>query len=175
VWLFVTGYLIAWTAFGVAAYSLFRAVRSVWIGTLSWDRDGRFLAATVITAAAAYELTATKDACLRRCRAPLAFLTEEWRSGRRGALAMGVLHGAWCVGCCWALMAALFAIGIMSVAWMAFVAALIALEKLLPWKLAATRAVAIVLALLAITVTLAPGHVPGLIVPQAEKHPMQMR
>ena len=80
---------------------------------------------------------------------------------------MGVEHGAWCVGCCWALMAALFALGVMSVGWMAFVAALIAVEKLLPWKAVANRGVAIVLAVLAVGVAFAPDSVPGLTVPDS--------
>jgi predicted metal-binding membrane protein len=173
-WLFVGGYLVAWTAFGLAAYGLFAAVQSVSIDILSWDRGGRFLAAAVILAAAAYQLTPAKDACLRRCRAPLAFLTEEWRSGRRGALVMGIVHGAWCVGCCWALMAALFALGVMSVGWMIFVAALIAMEKLLPWKRFANRGVAVLLAALALGVGLAPEDVPGLAVPSSEASGMPM-
>ena len=78
---------------------------------------------------------------------------------------MGVEHGGWCVGCCWALMGALFALGIMSVGWMVFVAALIAIEKLLPWKVAANRTIAAILAGLAVAVALAPANVPGLTLP----------
>src|SRR5258707_1197299 len=85
---------------------------------------------------------AGKDACLRRCRGPLQFLTHAWRDGLGGAFRMGLEHGGWCVGCCWALMAALFALGVMSIGWMVFVAALIAIEKLLPWKDSANRAIA---------------------------------
>jgi len=76
-----------------------------------------------------------------------------------------VLHGAWCIGCCWALMAALFALGAMSIAWMAVVAALIAIEKLLPWRLAATAGVAVILGVLAVGVAASPAKVPGLTVP----------
>ena len=90
----------------------------------------------MILAAAIYQLTPAKDICLRKCRGPIQFLLGAWKPGYSGALRMGVEHGAWCVGCCWALMAALFALGVMSVGWMAFVAALIAVEKLLPWKAA---------------------------------------
>ena len=88
--------------------------------------------------AAAYELTPLKDVCLGKCRSPLGFLLGAWRDGRAGALRMGAKNGAWCVGCCWALMASLFALGVMSIAWMAFVAALIAVEKTLPWRRVAT-------------------------------------
>jgi predicted metal-binding membrane protein len=78
---------------------------------------------------------------------------------------MGTKHGAWCVGCCWALMAALFALGVMSIAWMAFVAALIAAEKLLPWRRAATYGTAVILLLLAVLLVAAPDAIPGLTIP----------
>jgi predicted metal-binding membrane protein len=87
---------------------------------------------------------------------------------------MGMLHGAWCVGCCWALMAALFAFGVMSVGWMIFVAALIAIEKLLPWKVIANRGVAVLLVALALAVAFVPGDVPGLTVPSSEPSGMRM-
>jgi predicted metal-binding membrane protein len=92
-------------------------------------------------------------------------LLERRRRGRAGALRMGLEHGGACIGCCWALMAALFALGVMSIAWMAFVAALIAAERLLPWKGPAVRAVAVVLAVLGLAVAFAPEKVPGLTIP----------
>ncbi|MBB6404222.1 putative metal-binding membrane protein [Arthrobacter sp. AZCC_0090] len=78
-----------------------------------------------------------------------------------GALRMGVEHGTWCVACCWALMLALFALGVMSVGWMALVGVFIALEKMLPWKRLANRSVAVALGLIAVSVAFAPGMVPG--------------
>jgi predicted metal-binding membrane protein len=78
---------------------------------------------------------------------------------------MGTKHGAWCVGCCWALMAALFALGVMSIAWMAFVAALIAAEKMLPWRRAATYGTAAILFLLGALLVAAPDAIPGLTIP----------
>ena len=93
------------------------------------------------------------------------FLLTAWRPGRLGALRMGVEHGAWCVGCCWALMAALFALGVMSIGWMAFIAALIAIEKLLPWKSVANRGIAVLLLVLGLAIAFAPESVPGLTVP----------
>ena len=89
---------------------------------LAWDRAGRWVAGATLVVAAVYELTPLKDVCLGKCRSPLGFLLGAWRDGRAGALQMGARHGAWCVGCCWALMASLFALGVMSIAWMAFVA-----------------------------------------------------
>jgi len=87
--------------FGLAAYGLFVGVRAVAGPALGWHQAGPYVAGGVIVLAALYQLTPAKDACLRRCRAPFAFLTDEWRDGRRGALVMGTLHGVWCVGCCW--------------------------------------------------------------------------
>ena len=103
--------------------------------------------------------------CLSKCRSPLGFLLGSWRDGLRGALSMGARHGAWCVGCCWALMASLFALGVMSLAWMAFVAALIALEKTLPWGRPATYATAAILLVLGVALIAAPDAVPGLTIP----------
>ena len=163
--LFVCGYLATWTAFGLAAYSMVKLGHALSFDLLGWDSAGPYLAGGVILAAAVYQLTPAKDVCLRKCRGPFEFILASWRPGRSGALRMGIEHGAWCVGCCWALMAALFALGVMSVGWMAFVAALIAGEKLLPSKAVANRGVAVLLAVLAVGVAFAPGRVPGLTVP----------
>jgi predicted metal-binding membrane protein len=130
--LFVGGYLVAWTGFGLLGWAVYQAAARIAGEALAWDHAGRWLTGGVVLIAAIYELTPAKYACLRRCRTPLSFLLRTWRDGSAGALRMGAEHGAWCVGCCWALITALFVIGVMSVAWMAFVAALIALEKLLP-------------------------------------------
>jgi predicted metal-binding membrane protein len=165
--LFVCGYLVTWTAAGLVAYVVFEAVQSLSIETLSWDRGGPYLAGGVIVAAAAYQLTPLKDVCLNKCRSPLMFVLTAWQPGRLGAMRMGIEHGAWCVGCCWALMAALFAVGVMSVGWMVFIAALIATEKLLPWKAIANRGIAVLLLTLGIAVAFAPERVPGLTLPDS--------
>jgi predicted metal-binding membrane protein len=175
--LFVAGYLVSWTTFGLAAYALLETIRSLSIDALSWSEGGRYLAGGVVVAAAAYQLTPAKDACLTKCRGPLDFVLGYWRNGYGGALRMGVEHGAWCVGCCWALMAALFALGVMSVGWMVFVAALIATEKMLPWKAIANRGIAVLLVTLGLAVALVPGQVPGLTLPdssEAREAMMQM-
>jgi predicted metal-binding membrane protein len=168
---FVGGYLLLWTAVGVVAYAVLQLGRELDGGLFAWHNAGRWTVVAVLAVAAAYEFTPLKDACLRRCRGPLGFLMSEWRDGRTGALWMGTVHGAWCVGCCWALMAALFALGAMSLAWMAVIAALIAVEKMLPWRIAATAGVAAVLATLAIWVAVAPDSVPGLTIP-SDMHEM---
>ncbi|HEV3071991.1 MAG TPA: DUF2182 domain-containing protein [Solirubrobacteraceae bacterium] len=174
-WVFVAGYLLAWTAFGVVVYGLYVGVRSLSIGELSWHRGGPYLAGGVLLAAAVYQLTPVKDACLRRCRSPLDFVLTHWHDGPSGALRMGVVHGAWCVGCCWGLMAALFALGVMSLTWMVAIACLIALEKLLPHKELASRLVAITLVILGLGVALAPRHVPGLTLPDSPQARAAMR
>jgi predicted metal-binding membrane protein len=161
---FVAGYLGSWAAAGLLAYALFDAARSLAVGFLAWDDAGRYVAGGVVFGAALYELTAAKQAFLRRCRSP-GLLLQDWRSGRVGAVRMGVEHGALCIGCCWALMAALFALGVMSIGWMVLIAGLIAAEKLLPWKRAAVRGVAIVLAALGLALAIAPDDMPGLTIP----------
>jgi predicted metal-binding membrane protein len=163
--LFAGGYLLVWGSAGLAAYGLFRLGREVFGGDLAWSAGGRWLAAGVLALAAVYEITPLKDVCLAKCRSPIGFLLGSWRDGRLGALEMGSRHGAWCLGCCWALMAALFALGVMSLAWMGFVAALIALEKTVPWDRAVTWGTAAVLLALAIAVLAAPHDVPGFVVP----------
>jgi predicted metal-binding membrane protein len=157
---FVAGYLAAWTAAGLVAYLAFEAVRRLDAAFLAWDRAGRYVAAGVILAAAVYQVTAAKGACLDRCRTPL-----EERPAAAGGLRGGLRHGRNCIGCCAGLMAALFALGVMSLTWMAAVAALIAAERLLPWRTPAVYAVAGTLAVLAIWVAVAPGDLPGLTVP----------
>jgi predicted metal-binding membrane protein len=165
--LFAAGYLVTWAGAGLVAFTLAAAVGRVSGDVLAWDRAGRWVAGATLLVAAGYELSPLKDVCLGKCRSPLAFLVGVWRDGRRGALQMGARHGAWCVGCCWALMASLFALGVMSVAWMALVAGLIALEKTLPWRRVATYGTAVLLLALGLLVLAAPDAVPGLTVPGA--------
>jgi predicted metal-binding membrane protein len=162
---FAGGYLVVWTAFGVVAYALFELVRSLDVEALSWSRDGPYVAAAVIAIAAIYQLSPLKDACLTKCRSPLAFVVGSWRDGRLGATRMGAEHGAWCVGCCWGLMLTLFAVGVMSITWTVVIAVLVAVEKLLPWPALANRGIALLLIVLAVGVAIAPEQVPGLTIP----------
>jgi predicted metal-binding membrane protein len=173
--LFASGYLLVWGAAGLLGYGAFRLGRSVIGGDLAWRDGGRWLAAGVLTVAALYELTPLKNVCLAKCRSPVGFLLGTWRDGRFGALEIGSRHAGWCLGCCWALMAALFALGVMSIAWMALVAALIALEKTVPWRRAASWGTAAVLLALAVGVLAVPHAVSGLVVPggaHSVMHPM---
>jgi predicted metal-binding membrane protein len=105
------------------------------------------------------------EMCLGKCRSPLGFLLGAWRDGRRGAPRMGVRHGAWCVGCRWALMASLFALGLMSLVWMAFVLGLIAVEKVLPWRRVARYGTGAVLLVLGVLMLAAPDAIPALTIP----------
>jgi predicted metal-binding membrane protein len=163
--LFGGGYLALWAGAGVVAYGLAVLARHSSIDALAWQRDGRYAAVAVLVAAALYQLTPWKERCLARCRAPLGFVVSHWRDGPVGAVRMGAVHGAWCLGCCWGLMASLFALGVMSVTWMALVALLIAGEKLLPWMDVANRAVAALLVGLALAIALDPAGLPGLTLP----------
>lgn len=165
--LFVAGYLALWALAGLCGYAILEAGRAFDGGLLAWAHAGRPSAAGVLALAAAYQFTPRKRTCLARCRSGGGLPPARPRSGAVGALRMGLAHGAWCFGCCWALMAALFALGAMSLAWMVVIAAAIAVEKLLPWPRAGTLAVAALLAALAIGVAASPSTVPGLTVPHA--------
>jgi predicted metal-binding membrane protein len=162
---FSSGYLLVWAGAGVVAFAIFAAGGSALGDALAWDGAGRWLAGGLLVMAAAYELTPLKEVCLGKCRSPLGFLLGSWRDGLAGALTMGARHGAWCLGCCWALMASLFALGVMSIGWMAFVAGLISLEKILPWRRVATYSTAGVLLVLGVLLLAAPQAVPGLTIP----------
>ena len=162
---FTSGYLLTWTSAGLLAFAISDGGRRLLGTELSWDEAGRWVAGGTLIVAAVYQLTPLKNACLTKCRSPLGFLLGSWRDGLWGALKMGARHGAWCVGCCWALMASLFALGVMSIAWMAFAAALIAAEKTLPWGRAVTYGTAAILLVLGVVLIVAPDALPGLTIP----------
>jgi predicted metal-binding membrane protein len=163
--LFAAGYLLVWSAAGVVAYGLFELGKSLFSSALAWHSGGRWLAAAVLLLAALYQLTPFKRAFLTRCRSPLRFLHASWREDRLGAFVMGLRNGGWCLGCSWALMAALFALGVMSLTWMALIAGLVALEKIGPWGGAAKVATAGFLVVLALAILTVPHDVPGFVVP----------
>jgi predicted metal-binding membrane protein len=174
--LFVAGYLLTWSTAGLVGYTILWTGHEWSPAFLGWDDAGPYVAGAAVLAAGLYQLTPFKDVCLTKCRSPFEFLLTAWRPGGVGALRMGVVHGAWCVGCCWALMVALLALGAMSVGWMIFIAALIAVEKLLPAKRVANRAIAVLLVALGLGVAFAAEDVPGLTVPSAPSGPaMQMQ
>lgn len=164
-WIFIVGYLTVWAVCGLIAYGAFRAVKSDDPGFLAWDRSGPLVAGIAVAAAGIYQLSPLKRVCLRHCRTPLHFVMHRWRRGLLGAFAMGVEHGAWCLGCCAGLMLVLFAVGVMSVTWMAVVAALIFAEKVLPFGARLSGVIAIVLFAFGAWIALSPGSVPGLTEP----------
>ena len=157
---FTAGYLAVWTAYGLAAYGLFRLVSSLNLDWLAWERAGPYVTGGAIVAAGIYELTPLKRHFLRRCRDPVHDLRRS-----EGALRAGVRHGLDCVACCWGLMAVLFALGVMSLVWMVVVAGVIFAEKVLPNGLGLSRAFALALVVLGIWVAVSPSSVPGLTEP----------
>lgn len=165
--MFVGGYLLTWAAAGMAAFAVGAGGSAVAGASLEWDHAGRVLAGATLLVAAGYQLSPLKDVCLGKCRSPLGMLLGSWRDGELGALQMGMKNGAWCVGCCWALMASLFALGVMSVVWMAVVAGLIAIEKTLPWARPASYGTAIVMLALGAMILVAPFAIPGLTIPHS--------
>ncbi len=172
-WVFVLGYLLAWTGFGLAAYAIYRVIRAFGPSFLSWDEYGPWVAGAALAAAGLYQLTPLKEACLRHCRSPLHFLLRG-RPGRLGSVRTGVAHGAYCIGCCTGLMLVLFTLGVMSLLWMAVVAAVILVEKTLPGGVRFARVLAVVLVALGIWVAASPASVPGLTQP-TQMQPAQMK
>jgi predicted metal-binding membrane protein len=129
---FTAGYLAAWGLFGVfAAFADWGLERALLIAPAT-GRLGAVAGGLVVTAAGLYQLTPLKSVCLRHCRSPFAFVLNHWRDGTAGAMRMGIEHGLYCLGCCWLLMALLFAAGLMSLFWMAAITIFILVEKLFP-------------------------------------------
>jgi predicted metal-binding membrane protein len=129
---FTSGYLVAWGLFGVFATLADWALERAALISPMTGRLNPILGAVVVITAGIYQMTPLKSVCLRHCRSPLDFVLNHWRDGASGALRMGLEHGLYCLGCCWFLMALMFAAGIMSLLWMALIAVFVLLEKLLP-------------------------------------------
>ncbi|MEZ5609175.1 MAG: DUF2182 domain-containing protein [Rhodocyclaceae bacterium] len=143
VWTFAAGYVAMWTLFSAVATLLQAALESAALLTPAMASASAGLGALALIGAGVYQLTPFKEACLGKCRNPLQFLMTRWRPGPGGAFRMGLEHGAWCVGCCWALMLLLFVAGVMNLAWVALIAAFVFVEKVLggpPGQLASRRA-----------------------------------
>jgi predicted metal-binding membrane protein len=138
-WIFAGGYLVVWTAFSAAATAgqLILQQSSLLDGA---SRSTPIFGALLLTLAGLYQLTPLKNACLSHCRSPLGFFISEWQDGRSGALAMGLKHGAYCLGCCWFLMALLFVFGAMNLLWVAALSGLVLVEKIAPWNQMVARA-----------------------------------
>jgi predicted metal-binding membrane protein len=133
------GYLLTWAAFSVGATALQRVLGAWHVLNPMMEMRGPTAIGITLLMAGLYQLTPWKAAWLRQCRSPLAFVIERWRPGATGAFRMGVEHGAYCLGCCWALMLLLFAGGVMNLAVIAGLSAFVAIEKLTPVGVAVAR------------------------------------
>ncbi len=182
-WVFVAGYTMVWAAAGIAAY----------LGAVAAEMAAARLALSAATAArigggllivaGIYQLTPLKNVCLSKCRSPLGFILTAWRDGAAGALRMGLLHGATCLGCCWLLMVILFPLGIMNLGVMALVMLVVFAEKTLPWqRLAVYGPAAALVAYGAVVIAaprtlptfVAPGMTPGMTMEMPARAPMKM-
>ena len=133
------GYLVAWTLFSLGATALQRALAALLLVSPMMEAANARVSATLLLIAGAYQWTPLKDACLRTCQSPLGFLMGRWRNGWSGAFRMGLEHGWYCVGCCWALMLLLFAGGVMNLVIILGLTALVVVEKLAPFGRGAAR------------------------------------
>ena len=131
-WVFLAGYLVLWTAFSLAARLAQWGLHSLALISPMMIATSPLLGSMLLIAAGIYQWTPLKQACLRHCRSPLQFLLTCWRDGSVGAFLMGVRHGAYCLGCCWLLMAVLFAVGVMNLAWIAALSVFVLFEKTIP-------------------------------------------
>ena len=128
---FLSGYLAIWGAFSVLATAAQWGLEAAGFAPMMTGTSAT-LSGAILIAAGLYQMTPVKQACLRHCRGPIMFLTQHWRPGWAGAWRMGLAHGAYCLGCCWILMALLFVGGIMNVLWIAGLALYVLFEKLVP-------------------------------------------
>ena len=130
---FVAAYLVVWASFSVAATGLQWALQAAgWVDPMIVSRSAAF-SAILLVIAGVYQFSPLKRVCLARCRSPLGFALGEWRGGAWGGFEMGLRHGLYCLGCCWALMALLFVGGVMNLTWIAALALVVAVEKLAPY------------------------------------------
>jgi predicted metal-binding membrane protein len=159
---FVAGYLLVWTAIGVVPLLVF-----LWFRHLAADAIGprwlATLAGGVLAVAGAYQFTGWKAVCLRACRSPLTFvLQHDFGGGTRSALRAGVSHGAYCLGCCWALMAVLLVVGLMNLTWMAVIALVFLTEKHWRHAFGLTRVIGTALIVLGLTMVVWPSLLPAI-------------
>ena len=129
---FLAGYLAAWTGFSAAAIVVQWGLHRAALLSPMMVSNNQVLGGTLLIAAGAFQFTPIKHACLSHCRSPIGFFLTEWREGTLGAFHMGFRHGAYCVGCCWLLMALLFVAGVMNLLWVAAIAGYVLVEKVVP-------------------------------------------
>ena len=159
-WVFVAAYILVWTLAGVAAYAGALAAEAIAVRAALSPATAARIGGAVVILAGIYQLTPLKDLCLSKCRTPITFIMTSWRDGTAGALRMGLLHGAYCLGCCWLLFAILFPLGIMNIGAMAGITLIIFAEKTLPWPRLAPYAAALALMLYGALVIASPQLLP---------------
>lgn len=142
-WIFVAGYLVVWSGAGVVAYAAALAGEAFAAAAGLSAATAARIGGAMLALAGIYQVTPLKDLCLSKCRSPVGFIMTSWREGAAGAFRMGLAHGLWCLGCCWMLFAILFPLGMMNVAAMAGLTALVYAEKSLPWGQALARVAAV--------------------------------
>ena len=131
-WVFVAGYLVLWTLAGGVGYTVDLAIQALPEVFPALRTYGLVIGGLTLIAAGVYQLTPLKYLCLSQCRSPMGFLLTSWRDGALGAFRMGLHHGAYCLGCCWSLMAVLFVVGTMNLVWMGILSMVIFVEKIVP-------------------------------------------
>lgn len=152
---FAAGYLLAWTGFSLTATVLQWALARAALLSPMMESVSPVLAGTVLIGAGLYQWSSLKQACLTQCRSPTSFLCRHWRAGLDGALQLGLRHGIYCLGCCWALMLLLFVGGVMSLLWIGAIAVLVLLEKLVPFGARVGRMIGAALLAAGVSVLLA--------------------
>ncbi|MGE3772411.1 MAG: DUF2182 domain-containing protein [Gammaproteobacteria bacterium] len=167
---FVGGYLLVWSGYGAIAWLLDALLRAVSPAALAWDAQGPRAAGVVVIAAGLFQFSRWKQACLTHCVSPFGFFMRHWHAGLVGAARLGATHGLYCVGCCWALMAMMFAVGVMSLYWMTLLAVAMFVEKTAAarWRLSALIGCALIA--LGLWIAWDPASVPGLTPPGSAIH-----
>jgi predicted metal-binding membrane protein len=150
--IFLSGYLFAWAAFSLMATAVQWSLHSLALLSPMMVSTSPYLGASILLTAAVFQWTPLKKACLAHCRSPLGFLVTHWRAGALGAFRMGLHHGLYCTGCCWALMALLFVAGVMNLPWVAILSIFVLAEKILPGGQLVTRSASAVLFVLAMAI-----------------------
>jgi predicted metal-binding membrane protein len=153
----VSGYLLVWAAFGVPVFAVQQGLTAAVSDGSMVGRSLPYAVAVVLGLAGLYQFTPLKEACLRQCRSPVDFMMQRWHGGGSfAAMRLGFEHGAYCVGCCWGLMAVLVVAGSMSLTWVTLIALLVFVEKVLPFGRRAGQLSGALLLLLAVTVVVRP-------------------
>src|SRR5262245_47846472 len=159
-WVFVAAYLLVWACAGMLAYAGMLAAETAAARLALSPATTAQIGGAIIMVAGIYQLTSLKDVCLSKCRKPMDFIVTSWRDGAKSAFEMGLLYGAYCLGCCWLLFVMLFPLGINNVGAMAAVTLIIFAEKTLPWPRVVPYATAVALVLYGALVITSPQLVP---------------